>query len=139
MGERDLQKGLLPTEQREIKDKDLALLHHFVEICLLSDISFTLNFDTARWVEGTNLFKENGQMKADDEITHADITQGQQGFRLTVAGQTLVDDEGNEVLYPTMEAALMKSLNILYFEIIDRDGEDAANIIFKKYFPTFSP
>jgi hypothetical protein len=138
MAERNVQKGLLPPKDREIDDRDLTLLHHFLEICLISDVSFELSFDTARWVEGVNLIKD-GRMKSDDEITYSDITQGQQGFRVTVANQTLTDDEGNEVLYPSLEEALMKSLNIAYFEIIDKDGEAAANKIFKNYFPNFLP
>jgi hypothetical protein len=123
-----------PNRSKEILDSDYQFLNIFIQLASTADISWQLDFDTGRYVEGKDLISQNGNFLSPEDILREKIIQDKQGFRIEVGSYENLDNDGFGILYETLGEAANAGLNLLYHVISEKQGEAVAKKIFRRYF-----
>jgi hypothetical protein len=89
----------------------------FVLAAERKDVSWELGRQAGWYVDGQNTIGADGRILDVDEIPEEHRIPLERGYQIMVAQQGYVDDDGNDILYPTISDALVAGLRII-------DGDD---------------
>jgi hypothetical protein len=78
-------------------------------LCEKEDCGLELSFETGRYIPGELINKDSFGSEPDPST----IRQGPRGWRVEVSATSYVDDNGNELLYPTLGKAISAGLRLL--------------------------
>ncbi|MDO8488388.1 MAG: hypothetical protein Q7S31_03710 [bacterium] len=121
---------------REVSLVEAVELARLVSICLLNDVSFTVGFETGRFIPGNLVFSPEGKFILPDEQPAENIRQGPQGITVEVSGSQFTDEAGQPKLYPSIREAVRDGLKLAYHSIAASGGDKAATEVFQQFFTT---